>query len=65
MSQRTRITLPNQQTPMTTTFLRNPHLDGDAFFRQASKVGALLIHGFTAMTAEDGGRPKITRELHE
>ena len=33
-------------------FIRNPHLDGDAFFWQAGKTGALLIHGFTATTAE-------------
>ncbi len=32
--------------------IRNPHLPGDAFFWQAGKVGALLIHGFTATTAE-------------
>ncbi len=37
---------------MDTTFLRNPHLDGDAFFWHAGKTGALLIHGFTATTAE-------------
>jgi carboxylesterase len=50
---------------MTTTFLRNPHLAGDAFFWQAeisrgvyteqserARNGALLIHGFTATTAE-------------
>jgi carboxylesterase len=32
--------------------IRNPHLPGDAFFWQAGKTGALLIHGFTATTAE-------------
>lgn len=32
--------------------VRNPHLDGDAFFWRAGKTGALLIHGFTATTAE-------------
>jgi len=37
---------------MDATFLRNSHLDGDAFFWQAGKMGALLIHGFTATTAE-------------
>jgi carboxylesterase len=33
-------------------FIRNPHLDGDAFFWRAGKIGALVIHGFTATTAE-------------
>jgi carboxylesterase len=33
-------------------FIRNPHLEGDAFFWQAGKIGALLIHGYTACTAE-------------
>jgi len=37
---------------MQQNFIRNPHLDGDAFFWQAGKTGALLIHGFTATTAE-------------
>lgn len=37
---------------MASEFIRNPHLEGDAFFWQAGKVGALLIHGFTASTAE-------------
>ncbi len=32
--------------------LRNPHLDGDAFFWQAGGTGVLLVHGFTATTAE-------------
>jgi len=32
--------------------LHNPHLQGDAFFWQAGPVGVLLIHGFTATTAE-------------
>lgn len=34
------------------SFLHNPHLDGDAFFWQAGRVGILLSHGFTATTAE-------------
>jgi hypothetical protein len=52
---------------MDTAFIRNPNLEGDAFFWQAGarSVGALLIHCFTATTAQDGGRPKIIRELHE
>jgi len=32
--------------------MRNPHLEGDAFFWQAGSDAALLIHGFTATTAE-------------
>lgn len=34
------------------SLLYNPHLEGDAFFWQAGKVGILLFHGFTATTAE-------------
>ena len=30
----------------------NPHLEGDAFFWEGGEVGILLIHGFTATTAE-------------
>lgn len=30
----------------------NPHLDGDPFFLEAGPVGVLLVHGFTATTAE-------------
>ena len=37
---------------MPSNFIRNPHLNGDAFFWQAGKTGALLIHGYTASTAE-------------
>ncbi len=32
--------------------IRNPHLDGDAFFWRGGETGALLLHGFTATTAE-------------
>lgn len=32
--------------------IRNPHLDGDTFFRQGNETGILLVHGFTATTAE-------------
>ncbi len=34
------------------SFIRNPHLDGDTFFWQGNQIGVLLIHGFTATTAE-------------
>ena len=33
-------------------FIQNPHLDGDDFFWQGNSTGFLLIHGFTATTAE-------------
>jgi carboxylesterase len=33
-------------------FLKNPQLDGDAFYWEAGKTGVLLCHGFTATTAE-------------
>ena len=34
------------------TMLRNPHLEGDSFFWQGSPTGVLLVHGYTATTAE-------------
>ena len=37
---------------MSDSFIRNPQLEGDAFFWQAGKTGALLIHGYTASAAE-------------
>jgi carboxylesterase len=39
---------------MSDSFIRNPHLNGDAFFLPAGtpSAGALLIHGYTACTAE-------------
>ena len=33
-------------------FIKNAHLPGDDFFWQDNKTGILLIHGFTATTAE-------------
>lgn len=33
-------------------YLRNPHLEGDPFFWEGGPDGILLIHGFTATTAE-------------
>ena len=33
-------------------FMDKPYLDGDSFFWQGNQVGILLIHGFTATTAE-------------
>ncbi len=32
--------------------IRNPHLEGDDFYWKAGPIGILLIHGFTATTAE-------------
>lgn len=32
--------------------MRNPHLDGSAFYWEAGPTGVLLCHGFTATTAE-------------
>jgi carboxylesterase len=37
---------------MSDSFIRNPHLPGDPFFLQAGKTGTLLLHGYTASTAE-------------
>lgn len=37
---------------MTESLLRNPHLEGEAFLWEGGPDGALLIHGFTATTAE-------------
>ncbi len=33
-------------------FMRNAQLDGDSFFWQGGATGILLIHGFTATTAQ-------------
>jgi carboxylesterase len=32
--------------------IKNPHLDGDPFYLRGNRVGVLLVHGFTASTAE-------------
>jgi carboxylesterase len=37
---------------MTDAVLFNAHLEGDAFFWEGGPVGVLLLHGFTATTAE-------------
>ncbi len=39
------ITSPNN-------LIKNPHLEGDSFFWEAGPTGVLLVHGFTATTAE-------------
>lgn len=33
-------------------FMRNPQLEGDSFLLQGNETGILLLHGFTATTAE-------------
>ena len=33
-------------------YMKNPHLEGDDFFWKGNPTGILLIHGFTATTAE-------------
>jgi carboxylesterase len=42
--------------------LRNPHLEGESFFWPGGPAGVLLIHGFTATTAEVR---LLGRYLHE
>jgi len=37
---------------MEQQMILNPHLEGDSFFWEGGEVGILLIHGFTATTAE-------------
>ena len=37
---------------MSHEIIRNPHLEGDTFFWEGGPVGVLLIHGYTATTAE-------------
>ena len=47
---------------MDTPTIKNTHLEGDSFFWPAGQTGVLLIHGFTATTAEV--RP-LGKFLHE
>lgn len=47
---------------MTNPALFNPHLEGDSFFWEPGPTGILLVHGFTATTAEV--RP-IAKKLYE
>jgi carboxylesterase len=35
-----------------TAIMKNAHLDGDAFLIEGNQVGVVLLHGFTATTAE-------------
>ena len=32
--------------------MKNAHLDGDAFLIEGKDIGVVLLHGFTATTAE-------------
>ena len=41
-----------RRSGLTHTVIQNPHLEGGSFFWQGNAVGVLLIHGFTATTAE-------------
>lgn len=43
-------------------YIRNPHLPGDDFYWEGNSTGILLIHGFTATTAEV--RP-MAEKLHQ
>lgn len=47
---------------MSSEYIRNPHLEGDSFFWLGGKTGVLVIHGYTASTAEV--RP-LGKYLHE
>lgn len=47
---------------MTNSALHNPHLEGGPFFWEAGPVGVLLLHGYTATTAEM--RP-LAKRLHD
>ncbi len=38
--------------PTIEPLIRNPHLEGDSFFWPGNSTGVLLIHGYTATTAE-------------
>jgi carboxylesterase len=47
---------------MSSPFLQNPHLEGEAFFWEGGPVGVLLSHGFTATSAEVR---LLAQKLHE
>jgi carboxylesterase len=47
---------------MTNPALHNPHLEGGPFFWEAGPVGVLLLHGYTATTAE---MRLLAKRLHE
>ena len=44
------------------SMIHNPHLEGEPFFWEAGPVGVLLIHGFTATTAEVRPLAKILQQ---
>ncbi len=47
---------------MSNPALHNPHLEGEPFFWEAGSVGVLLLHGYTATTAEVR---LLAKRLHE
>ena len=44
--------MKNPNIPTPHPLIKNPHLDGDPFHLKGGPIGILLIHGFTATTAE-------------
>ena len=42
----------NHQQPSPHPLIKNPQIPGEAFFWEGGSIGALLIHGYTATTAE-------------
>jgi carboxylesterase len=44
--------LPPPPGRTSAAWIKNPHLEGDPFTWQGGPIGVLLIHGFTATTAE-------------
>jgi carboxylesterase len=47
-----RITPTQNNMAKISGLIKNPHLDGDPFILEGGRVGVMLIHGFTATTAE-------------
>ena len=43
-------------------FIKNPHLEGSDFYWSGNQIGVLMIHGFTATTAEVR---LIAKRLHQ
>jgi carboxylesterase len=39
-------------SPSPHPLIKNPHLEGDPFFFEGGPIGIMLVHGFTATTAE-------------
>ena len=47
---------------MNTSLIHNPNLEGDPFFWPCGPIGALLVHGYTATTAEVRPLARFLRE---